>query len=167
MLLTRWSPTLIPTAMLTTLTFPCKPTQLEIDMPKPVFKPKQPSVPSAPKSHQKPVQPTGEVFTPNTKKDAPKSFASPTPLRPPPDPYEVVTQDLVTLHVRVPLFVKREARSAARESGVTLSAYVRAALMQSLSQPVAPTTAAAPEKRVGALGRVYQRLVVWFAGVRF
>ena len=135
-------------------------------MPKPVFKPKQPSVPSAPKSHQKPVQPTGEVFTPNTKKDAPKSSASPTPLRSPPDPYGVVTQDLVTLHVRVPLFVKREARSAARASGVTLSAYVRACLVNAL--PPAPTThATAPEKRVGALGHVYRRLVVWFAGVRF
>jgi len=138
-------------------------------MPKPVFKPKQPSVPSAPKSHQKPVQPTGEVFTPNTKKDAPKSSASPTPLRSPPDPYGVVTQDLVTLHVRVPLFVKREARFAARASGVTLSAYVRACLVNAL--PPAPTSttthATASEKRVGALGHVYQRLVVWFAGVRF
>jgi len=114
---------------------------------------------------------------PKPLKKPPSINPPPDPSAPPPkapkrspDPYESVTLDLVVLHVRLPLALKREVRSAARASGVTISAYVRACLVNTL--PPAPTSttttpATAPEKRVGALGHVYQRLVVWFAGVRF
>jgi len=150
-------------------------------MPKPVFR-----YPVAPPTSQTAVtttqtvtQPAGEPqslsldgrspLPPKPLKKPPSMNPPPNPSAPPPeapkapkrspDPYESFTLDLVVLHVRLPLSLKREVRFAARASGVTLSAYVRACLVNALPP--------APEKRVGALGHVYRRLVVWFAGVRF